>query len=105
MRSPSFGFSILLLSLAFQSLAASAQDVPKAAVPNPGRELLLDKCAQCHTDSIWRDQRQDARAWEATLYRMLGRGGVWSSEEIKSMTAYLASDFGANSPKPPSLAR
>ena len=36
---------------------------------------------------------------------MLGRGGVWSGEEIKTMTAYLASDFGPNSPRPASAAR
>lgn len=109
MRSPRFGFSSILVPLVFLSFTASAQDAPppqqKVAASDPGRELLLSKCAQCHTDAIWRDQRQDARAWEATLYRMLGRGGVWSSDEINSMTRYLATNFGPDSPRPPSLAR
>ena len=107
MRPPRFRLFILLVPLVLLSGAASAQTAPaqNAAASNPGRELLLDKCAQCHSDAIWRDQRPDARAWEATLYRMLGRGGVWSGEEIKTMTAYLASDFGPNSPRPASAAR
>ncbi len=85
--------------------AATPAAQEAAAPPNPGRELLLSKCSQCHTDSIWRDQRQDARAWEATLYRMMGRGAVWTGEEIKTMAAYLATDFGPNSPKAKPAAR
>ena len=64
-----------------------------------GKTLLQSKCAQCHTDSIWRDQRQDARAWEATLYRMMGRGAVWSGSDIHAMATYLATDFGTQSPR------
>ncbi len=77
---------------------------PEAPV-HPGKTLLLGKCAQCHTDSIWRDQRQDARAWEATLYRMMGRGAVWSGEEIKSMAEYLSIDFGSSVPRAKPAAR
>src|SRR5262245_48495251 len=61
-----------------------------------GAELVAAKCAQCHTTSMWQDQRQDARGWEANLYRMVGRGALWSAEEIKLMAEYLATDFGPN---------
>ncbi len=64
-----------------------------------GKDLVLRKCAQCHTDSIWRDQRQSDRAWEATLYRMMGRGAVWTKEEIQSMAMFLGKDFGAQAVK------
>src|SRR6187455_3155502 len=78
---------------------------PAGAEPakHPGLDLLRSKCFQCHTDSMWRDARQDARAWEAALYRMIGRGGIWSTEEIKLMADYLATDFGPNAkpPEPP----
>ena len=67
---------------------------------HPGLQLLRDKCFQCHTDAMWRDSRQDARWWEAALYRMVGRGGLWSTEEIKLMADYLGTDFGPNA-KPP----
>lgn len=105
MRSRRFGCSGILALLV--SFSAAAQDPAPSPVvpPNPGRELLLGKCAQCHTDSMWRDQRQDERAWEAALYRMVGRGAAWSGEEIKTMARYLATDFGPNSPRPPSVPR
>jgi hypothetical protein len=86
-----------------------AQDAPASAPAqapaNPARELLMGKCFQCHADSIWRDQRQDARAWEATLYRMMGRGAVWSGEEIKNMAGLLATDFGPDTPRAVPVAR
>jgi hypothetical protein len=47
---------------------------------------------------MWRDQRQDRRAWEATLYRMVGRGALWSKDEIGQMADYLGSDFAAGKP-------
>jgi len=105
------GFSVKLLltlaCLAASSLACAQDSAPKVATPpaNPARDLVVGKCLQCHSDNIWRDQRQDARAWEATLYRMLGRGAVWTGEEIKTMANYLATDFGPNSPKVASAIR
>ncbi len=75
--------------------AASAPAVP----PHPGREMTMGKCFQCHTESIWRDQRLDARGWEATLYRMVARGAVWSGEDIRQMAAFLATDYGTTVPR------
>jgi len=46
---------------------------------------------------MFRDQRQDRGRWEAAIYRMVGRGGLWSADEIKLMADYLATEFG---PKP-----
>jgi hypothetical protein len=65
---------------------------------HPGLEVLRSKCFQCHTDAMWRDARQDARWWEAALYRMVGRGGTWTTEEIKVMADYLGTDFGPGRP-------
>jgi mono/diheme cytochrome c family protein len=72
--------------------SATAQQPPAAA--NPGRDAVMSKCFQCHTDAMFRDQRQDRRGWEATIYRMIGRGGLYTADEIKLMADYLASDFG-----------
>jgi mono/diheme cytochrome c family protein len=69
--------------------AAAAQPAP-----NPGRDAVMSKCFQCHTDAMFRDQRQDRRGWEATIYRMIGRGGLYTPDEIKLMADYLATDFG-----------
>jgi mono/diheme cytochrome c family protein len=59
-----------------------------------GRAVVMSKCFQCHTDAMFRDQRQDRRGWEGAIYRMVGRGGLWTQEEIASMADYLGTDFG-----------
>jgi cytochrome c5 len=51
-------------------LASSLSAQQPSAQPK-GAELVAAKCAQCHTSAMWQDQRQDARAWEANLYRMV----------------------------------
>jgi mono/diheme cytochrome c family protein len=79
--------------------AAPAPAAATGAAPVTARELTMGKCFQCHTEAMWRDQRIDARGWEATLYRMVARGAAWSGDDIKTMAAYLATDFGPNSPR------
>jgi len=74
---------------------AAAQQ-PSAA-EHPGRAVVMGKCFQCHTDAMFRDARQDRRAWEAAIYRMIGRGGLWTADEIKLMADYLGNDFGPGS--------
>ena len=72
-------------------LAAAAVAQP---APDAGRDAVMSKCFQCHTDAMFRDHRQDRRGWEATIYRMIGRGGLYTPEEIKLMADYLGSNFG-----------
>ena len=74
--------------------AQAQQSAPAAS--NPGRDLVASKCFQCHTDAMFRDGRQNRRAWEATIYRMVGRGGLWTSDEIKLMADYLGEALGPN---------
>src|ERR1700745_568207 len=78
-------------ALAFASLllAASAYgaDGPPQSAQHPGRSVVMSKCFQCHTDAMFRDQRQDRRGWEAAIYRMIGRGGLGSAEGI-TLTAH-----------------
>ena len=79
-------FAVLILPF-----AASAQ-----TAASPGRDLVMSKCFQCHTDAMFRDHRQDRRGWEGTIYRMIGRGGLYTKDEIKLMADYLGDDFGPN---------
>ena len=74
---------------------ALAQKPPPVGFPDaPGKEVLVGKCFQCHAPTMWMDLRQDRRAWEGTLYRMVGRGALWSEEDIKAMADYLAAVYG-----------
>ena len=64
----------------------------------PGKDVLTSKCFQCHGPNMWTAQRQDRRAWEATLYRMVGRGALWNEDEIQAMASYLGTVY-ARKPK------
>jgi mono/diheme cytochrome c family protein len=85
----------ICIMLACAPLVVANADAQESG-PNSGRNMVMSKCFQCHTDAMFRDQRQDLRAWEAAIYRMVGRG-LWSQEEIKVMAEYLGSEFGPNS--------
>ena len=75
-------------------LPASAQRAKPAGFPDaPGKEVLLAKCFQCHAPTMWQDNRQDRRGWESVLYRMVGRGALWTEDEIKTMADYLAAAY------------
>ena len=76
---------------------AAAQAAPAAQVAAPaadGKEILTRKCFQCHAASMWTSLRGDRRAWEGVLYRMVGRGALWTEAEINSMAAFLAQTRG-----------
>jgi mono/diheme cytochrome c family protein len=88
----------LLVLVCAPLLLAAPAGAQQPPAPHKGLEIVKATCFQCHTDAMWRDQRQDARAWEANLYRMVGRGALWTTEEIKLMADYLGTDFGPNTP-------
>jgi cytochrome c5 len=70
--------------------AAPAQAARPAALPDgPGKDVLMKKCFQCHQMSMWSTLQQDRRAWEGVIYRMIGRGALWTPEEITAMADYL----------------
>ena len=91
---------LLALPLTINSSVAYAQEAKPIGFPDaPGRDILLGRCFQCHGDTMWRDHRQDLRGWEGVLYRMVGRGALWSEQEIGTMAGYLAAVYGTSSTK------
>ena len=86
----------ILVALSVLSSPAAAQQKPQAVgfPDGPGKEVVVSKCFQCHGPNMWMDQRQDRRAWESTLYRMVGRGALWSQDEIRQMADYLGTTYG-----------
>jgi hypothetical protein len=66
----------------------------KPVAESPGKEILTRKCFQCHQVGMWNSLRQDRRAWESVLYRMVGRGALWTEAEINAMADFLAQTRG-----------
>jgi hypothetical protein len=86
----------LLLVLLITPLCALAQQTkaPPGFPDGPGKDTVLTKCFQCHGPGMWLDHRQDRRGWESVLYRMIGRGALWTEDEIKQMADYLGATYG-----------
>jgi cytochrome c5 len=79
------------------SASASAGGFGETQAPAPaadGKEILTRKCFQCHQASMWSSLKQDRKAWESVLYRMVGRGALWTEAEINAMAAFLAQTRG-----------
>ena len=92
--------ALLLCVAIVASTQAVAEAGPQAGPPAKpaaeglGRELLARKCFQCHQASMWSSVRQDQKAWESVLYRMVGRGALWTEAEIGAMATFLAETRG-----------
>ena len=67
---------------------------PKPAADPPGKAILTAKCFQCHQASMWSSLRGDRTMWESTLYRMVGRGALWTEAEVTAMADFLAQTRG-----------
>src|SRR5918994_388047 len=82
--------SVCVAAAAHAQVAAPA----KPAAEAPGKEILTRKCFQCHQASMWSSLRHDRKAWESVLYRMVGRGALWTEAEITAMADFLAQTRG-----------
>ena len=93
-RSSSIRLALVGAMLLSRAALAQQQQLKAPGFPDaPGKETLLAKCFQCHSAGMWMDHRQDRRGWESVLYRMVGRGALWTEEEIKAMADYLGTVY------------
>ena len=58
-----------------------------------GQQTVAKECFRCHNDGMWKDVRTDHDGWLSVVYRMLGRGGVWTEDQIEAMADYLAETY------------
>ena len=96
-RAAALVFCASLWAATQTGVEASAQAAPGGQATAPaadGKEILTRKCFQCHQASMWTSLRGDRRAWEGVLYRMVGRGALWTEAEINSMAAFLVQTRG-----------
>jgi hypothetical protein len=89
----------LLLGLILSSSALAQRAKPAGFPDGPGKDVLVAKCFQCHAPTMWQDNRQDRRGWESVLYRMVGRGALWTEDEIRTMAGYLATAYSKDAAK------
>jgi hypothetical protein len=93
--------TLLLVLISAPLCALAQQSKPAPGFPDaPGKEVVVGKCFQCHGPSMWLDHRQDRRGWESVLYRMVGRGALWTEDEIKQMADYLGAVYAKDARKP-----
>ena len=71
-------------------VASQASDQASPLPDGEGLEVLTQKCFQCHQMGMWSAIRQDRQAWESVIYRMVGRGALWTEDEVDAMASYLA---------------
>ncbi len=77
--------AVFLGSLLLPAAAHAQRAKPPGFPDAPGKEMLVGKCFQCHAPTMWQ---------ESVLYRMVGRGALWTEDEIKTMADYLAAAYG-----------
>ena len=66
---------------------------------NPGQQMLAEQCFRCHGEGMWSDLKTDRTGWLSALYRMVGRGGVWTEDQITVMADYLAATYSEGAGK------
>jgi mono/diheme cytochrome c family protein len=86
--------SIVVAILAIVSVTQTAAG---AAEPERGRELYLQKCGECHSESVHARVKRSAtdyaqiRAWVQRWSGVLSLG--WDRDEIEDVTAYLNATY------------
>jgi hypothetical protein len=96
-------FAVVLgasLCAALPSSAQAQQSPQPRAAETSDATVFANLCFQCHGPGMWSDHRQDRRGWEGVLYRMVGRGALWTEDEIRRMANHLASTLGTQPAKP-----
>ena len=89
-----FVLAFSLVSLTARVDARPAGQAAQAPAEAAGKEILQRKCFQCHQASMWSSLRQGRKAWEGVLYRMVGRGALWTEDEIRAMADFLGQTRG-----------
>jgi hypothetical protein len=95
-------FRVVFLACAGASLVASATMIASPQITTPseppaaasGKEIVQRKCFQCHPVTMWSSVRGDRKEWLGVLYRMVGRGALWTEDEIDAMADFLAQTRG-----------
>ena len=80
-------------------IAAMAATLP----PGDARDVTVRVCAPCHEPQRAASLRLTREGWEGVVAKMVGLGARASQEELAQITAYLATNFKGEAPKPINL--
>lgn len=79
-------------------LAVTLLGIGCQATPLSGAALLEARCNQCHTLAPVEVARKTPQEWEATVYRMIGKGARLSDDEARQMVEFLSETYGIQRP-------
>jgi competence ComEA-like helix-hairpin-helix protein len=69
--------------------------VLSSQLPNgKGKDVVESTCTECHTLERVKAQRRDEEGWNAIIREMIETGAQIDSNDISTIVAYLAKNFG-----------
>jgi competence protein ComEA len=81
------------------ALAAAADDKEARLLPDgAGKEVAARVCIDCHDSGNFRRARFTAAEWVDSVADMVDRGAKATPSEVETLVAYLAANFGKDSP-------
>jgi len=81
----------LIVGVILARPAIAQDDLPDA----PGKTILMTSCnTACHSASQVAGERQTADQWNSTIVMMMNNGAVVPDDQIGTLVAYLANNFG-----------
>ncbi len=98
-------FNSLIAFLVVALGSASAQTTPPAegaaAMPDgAGKPVVQRACASCHAVTVVTSKHATQKEWDQVVNLMVSRGAELSDDEIDTVIAYLAKNYGPLDQKP-----
>ena len=85
--------------LLLAACAPGADEKDAARLPDgPGKEIAGRICLECHDSGNFRKARRTSEEWADSVVDMVERGASGTPAEIEAVVAYLAKNFGQDSP-------
>lgn len=78
----------------------SPAELKAAGPPLPdgeGKEIVAQMCTACHGTAVFSRMRISREAWEDEVADMVEKGAAGSTDDIRTVTAYLVKYFGSDS--------
>jgi mono/diheme cytochrome c family protein len=92
-RSLALSASVAVMFLVAAPVRA-ADDIPEGA----GKEIVIKVCTACHGIIEFTSQKHTKPEWDEVVDNMAQRGARASDDEFDMIVAYLAKNFGKDTP-------